>query len=210
MINNKERFKYLFEAELLEEIEAKARPASILAGETIINIGQLVKEMPILLSGIIKITRIDEKGREILLYYLYPEESCAMTFTCCMEQFPSEIKAVAEEDVAMLLLPIKLMDSWMNKYPTWKSFVMKTIRMRFNELLKTIDHIAFEKMDERLEHYLSEKAKATGSTLLNLSHQDIADEMATSREVISRLLKKLETDNKVLLYRSQIKLLKLK
>jgi CRP/FNR family transcriptional regulator len=208
MIHIKEAFKYIFEAGLIAEIEVKAKQVSIQAGTTIIDIGQLVKQMPIVLSGLIKVTRIDEKGREILLYYVNPEESCAMTFTCCMEQFPSEIKAVAEEDVEMLSLPITVMDSWMTKYPTWKSFVMKTIRTRFNELLKTIDHIAFQKLDERLISYLKEKAKATGSSLLNLSHQQVADEMATSREVVSRLLKKLENDNKLLLYRNQIKLLK--
>ena len=125
-----------------------------------------------------------------------------------MEHFPSEIRAVAEDDVEMLMLPMSVMDEWMTKYPTWKSFVMRTIRARFNELLKTIDHIAFQKLDERLIAYLKEKSKTTGSSLLNISHQQIAEELATSREVISRLLKKLENDNKLLLYRNQIKLLK--
>lgn len=202
----KEQFKYLFEPELIEAIEAKAKLVSLKADDVIIDIGQLVKQMPIILSGSIKVTRIDEKGREILLYYVNPIESCAMTFTCCMEQFPSEIRAVAEEDVEMLSLPISVMDEWMTKYPSWKSFVMKAIRHRFNELLKTIDHIAFQKLDERLVSYLKEKSKATGSSLLNISHQQIAEELASSREVISRLLKKLENDNKLLLYRNQIKL----
>ena len=207
-INIQQQFEYLFEPELIKEIETKAKHLSIPAGSVIIEIGQLIKQMPIILSGSIKVTRIDEKGREILLYYINPAESCAMTFTCCMEHFPSEIKAVAEDDVEMLSLPFTVMDAWMTKYPTWKSFVMKTIRHRFNDLLKTIDHIAFQKLDERLVSYLKEKVKTTGSTLLNLSHQQIADELATSREVISRLLKKLENDNKLLLYRSQIKIMK--
>jgi CRP/FNR family transcriptional regulator, anaerobic regulatory protein len=100
------------------------------------------------------------------------------------------------------------MDSWMQKYPTWKRFVMQTIRFRFNELLKTVDQIAFQNLDERLVHYLKEKSRAIDSTLINLSHQQIANELATSRVVISRLLKKLETDKRVLLYRNQIKVLK--
>jgi len=99
------------------------------------------------------------------------------------------------------------MDEWLVKYSTWKAFVMKTIRNRFNEMLKTIDQIAFQKLDERLVHYLKEKVKATASTILNLSHEQIANELATSRVVISRLLKKLENDNKILLYRNQIKVL---
>ena len=119
----------------------------------------------------------------------------------------SEIKAAAEGDVEVLAVPITVMDEWLSKYPTWKSFVMKTIRSRFNELLKAIDQLAFQKLDERLVHYLKEKSKSSDSALLNLSHEQIATDLASSREVISRLLKRLENDKKLLLYRNQIKLL---
>jgi CRP/FNR family transcriptional regulator len=100
------------------------------------------------------------------------------------------------------------MDDWMMRYRTWKRFVMTTILNRFTEVLKSIDEVAFKKLDDRLVHYLREKSKATGSSLVNLSHQQIADELSTNRVVISRLLKKLELDKKLLLYRNQIKLLK--
>jgi CRP/FNR family transcriptional regulator len=125
-----------------------------------------------------------------------------------MQQHVSEIKAVAEEEVTMLAIPIKLMDEWLVKYPTWKNFVMKTIRNRFHEMINVIDQIAFQKLDVRLVNYLKEKSKVTGSTLINLSHEQIASELATTRVVISRLLKALENDQKVLLYRNQIKLLR--
>lgn len=174
----------------------------------ILDYGQIVRYMPVILKGVVKVSRMEEDGREILLYYVNANESCAMTFSCCMEQFPSEIKAVAEEDVEMLAVPITVMDEWMMKYTTWKSFVMKTIRNRFNEMLKTIDQIAFHKLDERLENYLIEKSEISGSNVLNLSHEQIANDMATSRVVISRLLKKLENDKRLLLYRNQIKLLR--
>ncbi|MCZ2222240.1 MAG: Crp/Fnr family transcriptional regulator [Chitinophagales bacterium] len=203
-----EKFKNIFEPDLLEEIEAKANNVIVEEGKTILDIGQTVRIIPLLLKGILKITRVDESGKELLLYYVHANESCAMTFTCCMQQYPSEIKAVAETEVEFLAIPISIMDEWLVKYPTWKSFVMRTIRNRFNELLNTIDLLAFQKLDERLINYLKEKSKATNSTLINLSHEEIANEMASSREVISRLLKKLENDNKVLLYRNQIKLLK--
>ena len=108
----------------------------------------------------------------------------------------------------MLVIPVSYMDEWLVKYPTWKSFVMKTIRFRFHEMLNVIDQIAFQKLDERLVHYLKEKSRVTGSTLINLSHEQIASELATTRVVISRLLKVLENNNKVLLYRNQIKLLR--
>lgn len=202
-----EKFKMIFEPKLLEEFEEKAKEVKVKAGETILDYGQIVRSMPIIASGTVKVSRRDEDGKEILLYYVNAQESCAMTFTCCMEQFPSEIKAVAEDDVVMLTVPISVMDDWLRKYSTWKSFVMGTIRNRFNEMLHTIDQIAFQKLDERLKHYLQQKAKHTGSRLLNLSHEEIARDMATSRVVISRLLKKLENEELLLLYRNQIKLL---
>lgn len=201
-------FKSVFEPELLEEIERRGTPVFIRAGHIIIDIGQTVRTIPIILSGLVKVSRLDDEGNELLLYYVNPQESCAMTFTCCMQQYPSEIKAVAEEDTDILMLPVSVMDEWLIKYPTWKSFVMRTIRFRFHELLTMIDQIAFQKLDERLIHYLKEKSKATGSAVLNLSHEQIANDLATSRVVISRLLKKLENEKKLLLYRNQLRLLK--
>lgn len=203
-----DHFKALFEPDLVLAIEKHAKLVSLKAGDVILDIGQIVRTMPIILSGSVKVSRIDEEGKELLLYYVNPNESCAMTFTCCMQQYPSEIKAVAEEDVDMLVIPVSYMDEWLVKYPTWKSFVMKTIRFRFHEMLNVIDQIAFQKLDERLVHYLKEKSRVTGSTLINLSHEQIASELATTRVVISRLLKVLENNNKVLLYRNQIKLLR--
>jgi len=202
-----ETFGQLFEPELIEEFKKKGEFISLKAGEVLINVGQTVRQMPIIISGTIKVSRIDDEGRELLLYYVNPSESCAMSFTCCMQHHPSEIKAEAEEDVEMLAVPVTMMDEWMQKYSSWKNFVMKTIHNRFNEMLKAIDQIAFQKLDERLVHYLKEKSKVTGSALINLSHEQIANELATSRVVISRLLKKLENDKKLLLYRNQIKLL---
>ena len=207
-MNISEKFKHTFEPELLREIEQKGKNVSVKEGDVILDIGQTVRLIPLLVKGILKITRVDDAGKELLLYYVHANESCAMTFTCCMQQYPSEIKATAETDVEYISIPIEVMDEWLSKFPTWKSFVMRTIRNRFNELLQAIDQLAFQKLDERLVHYLKEKSKATGSPLINLSHEEIATEMASSREVISRLLKKLENDKKVLLYRNQIKLMR--
>lgn len=201
------KLKDQFEPELLKEMESVARTVPVKEGEVILDIGQPVRVIPLLLKGTLKISRLDNAGNELLLYYVNASESCAMTFTCCMQQYPSEIRATAESDAEMLAIPISVMDIWLVKFPTWKSFVMRTIRNRFNELLGALDQLAFQKLDERLVHYLKEKSKATGSLLINLSHEQIASEMASSREVISRLLKKLENDKKVLLYRNQIKLL---
>jgi CRP/FNR family transcriptional regulator len=203
----KEIFKNVFEPELIKEFEEKVKVVEAKEGDKIISIGQTVRVIPFLLKGSLKVSRLDDKLNEIFLYYLNAMEGCAMTFTCCMQQFPSEVQAVAEEDVTFLAIPISVMDEWIVKYPTWKSFVMRTIRSRFNELMHAIDQLAFQKLDERLVNYLKEKSKLTGSAVLNLSHTEIANDLASSREVISRLLKKLELDGRLLIYRNQIKLL---
>jgi CRP/FNR family transcriptional regulator len=200
-------FKNVFEPELIKEFEEKVKVVEVKQGEKVISIGQTVRVIPFLLNGTLKVSRLDDKLNEVFLYYLNAMEGCAMTFTCCMQQFPSEVQAVAEEDVTYLAIPISVMDEWIVKYPTWKSFVMRSIRSRFNELMHAIDQLAFQKLDERLVNYLKEKSKLTGSTVLNLSHTEIANDLASSREVISRLLKKLELDDRLLLYRNQIKLL---
>lgn len=202
-----QKIKVLFEPELKDEIDKVSKEITVKTDDVIIDYGQIIRGIPLVISGSIKVYRMDEEGRELLLYYVNANESCAMTFTCCMEQKPSEIKAVAEEDVVLLSIPVNYMDQWMMKYVTWKNFVMGTIHERFNELLKTIDLIAFQKLDERLKHYLEQKAKNSGSKVLNLSHEDIATDLATSRVVISRLLKSLENNGLLLLYRNQIKLL---
>lgn len=202
------KFSSVFEPALLVELETKSMVMKVKGGETMLNMGQAIRSVPILLSGTIKVSRVNDEGQELLLYYVKEGESCAMTFTCCMMAQASVIKGTAEEDSELLCVPVNVMDEWMVKYPTWKRYVMTTIFNRFTEVLKSIDDVAFKKMDERLINYLKEKSKATGSSLINLTHQQIGDELGTNRVVVSRLLKKLEIDKKLLLYRNQIKLLR--
>ena len=201
------KFYSVFEPALLEELETKSMLMSVRAGETMINPGQTIRAVPLVLSGTFKVSRVNEDGHELLLYYVKEGESCAMSFTCCMMSHSSVIKGSAEDDSELLCVPVTVMDEWMTKYPTWKRFVMTTILGRFTEILKSIDEIAFKKLDDRLINYLKEKSKITGSSLINLTHQQIGDDLGTNRVVVSRLLKKLEIDNKLLLYYNQIKLL---
>jgi CRP/FNR family transcriptional regulator, anaerobic regulatory protein len=203
-----DKFSSVFEPDLLAELEAKSMIMQVKGGDAMLNPGQTIRAVPIVLSGTFKVSRISEDGHELLLYYVKEGESCAMTFTCCMMAHSSVVKGAAEEDSELLCIPVNLMDEWMMKYKTWKRFVMTTILNRFTEVLKSIDEIAFKKLDDRLVNYLKEKSKATGSSLINLSHQQIADELGTNRVVISRLLKKLELDKKLLLYRNQVRLMK--
>jgi CRP/FNR family transcriptional regulator, anaerobic regulatory protein len=202
------KFSNVFESALLAELEANSMVMEVPGGEVMLNPGQTIRAVPLVISGVFKVSRINEEGQELLLYYVREGESCAMTFTCCMMAHASVIKGSAEEDSVLLCVPVNFMDQWMTKYATWKRYVMTTILSRFTEILKSIDEVAFKKLDDRLASYLKEKSKVTGSSLVNLSHQQIADELGTNRVVVSRLLKKLEIDKKLLLYRNQIKLLK--
>jgi CRP/FNR family transcriptional regulator len=163
--------------------------------------------MPIVLKGTVKVYKHDDNGNEILLYYLSDNESCSMAYSCCLEAKKSEVKAVAEDDVELLAIPHHKLDEWLCKFPSWKNYVMRSFNERFIELLKSIESIAFHKLDERLIAYLKEKQRLSGSSVIKASHSTIADELATSRVVISRLLKQLENDKKIILYRNEIKLM---
>lgn len=171
------------------------------------DIGSYVKIIPLIIEGTIKVSREDEDGNELFLYYLRPGETCSMSFTCCMMNKKSEIRTVAEEDTQVIGIPIRYMDEWMSRYQSWKNFVMMTYDYRMLELVKTIDSIAFKKMDERLLEYLEDKAHATGDRTINTTHQQIAYDLNASREAISRLLKQMEKEGMVELGRNRIELL---
>ena len=159
---------------------------------------------PIVISGVIKVCRTDEAGNELLLYYLRPGEVCTVSLTCCMDRTRSRVKAITEEATTVILVPVELLDNWMTKYQTWKEYVMRSVQKRFDELLDALDSIAFLKMDERLEKFFIDRYKTTRTTLFEGSHQDVAQAMNSSREVISRLLKQMEKRGMVVLSRGRI------
>lgn len=206
-MNLLQNFKDIFEPALLEEMLEVGELNAFKEGEIVMNYGRYIRMMPIVLKGTLKVLRMDESGNEILLYYLSSNESCSMAYSCCLEAKKSEIKAIAEDDVELLGIPHEKLDEWICKYPTWKNYIMRSFNDRFLELLKSIESIAFHKLDERLVNYLKEKQRHTGSSVIKASHYLIADELATSRVVISRLLKQLENDKRIILYRNEIKLL---
>lgn len=198
----------IFEPALINEIEEKSMTFSANAGQGLIKMHQPITVVPLMLSGILKVSRENEDGQDIVLYYVKAGEGCAMTLSCGMMSQPSQVKGTAEEDLNMLCVPVPVMEEWMHTYPSWKKFVMGTIVTEFMGIIKSVDDITFKKMDERLANFLKGKSKLSGSSLINLSHQQIADELGTNRVVISRLLKKLENEKRLLLFRNQIKLLK--
>jgi CRP/FNR family transcriptional regulator len=207
MNSSAEKLSPIFEKNLVKEILEFGEIKTFKEGEVIMDYGKNIKFMPLILSGTIRVMRKDEDDREILLYYLGSNESCAMAYACCMEAKKSEIKAIAEDSVEIITIPHNKLDEWLAKYPSWKSYIFNSFTQRFNELLKSLESVAFHKLDERLIKYLKNKSKVSGKTSIQLSHNQIAEEMGTSRVVISRLLKQLENDKKLLLYRNEIKLL---
>lgn len=203
----KKKLLPIFERQLVEEIIESGEVMSLREGDVVMDYDKKVTFLPLVLSGTIRVMRRDEEGREILLYYLSNNESCAMAYACCMEAKKSEVKAVAEDNVELIRIPHNKLDEWLVKYPSWKSYIFNSFAHRFNEMLKSLESVAFHKLDERLVKYLRNKAKVSGKNSIQLSHNQIAEEMGTSRVVISRLLKQLENDNKLVLYRNEIKLL---
>lgn len=202
------QFKGLFESAMLEELQQVGNFMELKQGEYLMRPGGYIRFVPILLSGSIKIMRPDDEGREMLLYYLNGMDTCAMSLTCCLQQKTSEIIAVAEENTKLITIPIEKIDEWLGKYRTWKEFVFATYQKRFDDLLETIDSIAFTKLDQRLLKLIQKKLKSTGGEhFLYVTHEELASELATSREVVSRLLKQLEKIGKVKLSRNKIELL---
>lgn len=205
----REAYHFIFEDELIEEIGEYGSIKTVEAGEKIIEIGDYVKSMPLLLSGAIKVLREDKDGDELLLYFLERGDTCAMTLSCCLGQTKSEIRAVAERETRLIMIPIDKMEEWTSRFKTWRNFVFESYHTRLSEMLDTIDTIAFMNMDQRLMRYLQDKSKINQSDLLQITHQEIAYDLHTSRVVVSRLLKKLELEKKIRLQRNSIRVIDL-
>ncbi len=205
----KANYGYLFEEELLLEINKVGIYKDIPQGYKLIDIGDYIKSMPLLVSGAIKILREDENGDELLLYFLERGDTCAMTLSCCLGQSKSEIIAVAETHTQLIMVPVQKMEEWLGKYKSWQRFILQSYHDRMTELLQAVDTIAFLKMDERLFKYLKDKAMVNHDDVVHVTHEQIAKDLHTSRVVISRLLKKLSLSGKIELQRNNIKVIEL-
>ncbi|MDC6389324.1 Crp/Fnr family transcriptional regulator [Maribacter sp. PR1] len=204
-----ESYGNIFEKDLITEIAQVGTYKEVPEGYKLIEIGDYIKGMPLLISGAIKILRDDNDGDELLLYYLEKGDTCSMTLACCMGDSKSEIRAITETDSKLIMVPMQKMEEWTVKYKSWRNFVFNSYHERLNELLSTLDSIAFDKMDARLISYLKEKARINKGNVIHNTHQEIAYELHSSRVVISRLLKKLEQMGAIELHRNYIKILDL-
>jgi CRP/FNR family transcriptional regulator, anaerobic regulatory protein len=200
-------FSSLNDPDLLTAIEKDAQIMEVPAGTVVMEIGASIKALPLVMKGALKVLREDEDGSEIFLYFLFPGQSCAVTFQSCMAQSPSQIRAIAEDATELLLIPSSVMDEWNGIYPAWKNFILQTYNDRFSELMQTLDSVVFNNLDERLLDYLQKKASVFDGNEIQSTHQRIAYDLHSSREVISRLMKELEKKGKIRLSRNKIELL---
>ena len=205
-----EHYPNLAERDLQEEMATHGTLMSFEAGDILMDYGSYIKHVPLIISGTIKVTREDQnEGKEMILYFLSGGETCSMSFSCCMMNKKSVIRTEAIDDTVILAIPIKYLDVWMNKFQSWKNFIMMSYDQKMTELVRVIDSIAFEGLDERLCKYLLARIESTGSgPSINITHQEIANDLNSSREAISRLLKKLENQGKVKLHRNRVEMVK--
>ena len=205
----KNHYGYLFEDKLINEISEISSYKEFKENSIIIDINNEITSIPLILGGAIKILREDKDGDELVLYYIEKGDTCAMTLSCCMNESKSKIRAVAETDVTLLMIPKTKMTEWLGKYKSWQEYILQSYHSRLNEFIDAVDSIAFLNMNERLHKYLKDKAMVVGNDVLNVTHLQIANDLHTSRVVISRLLKALEKQSKIELSRNQVKVLEL-
>ena len=192
---------------LYKELVEHGTIKQVKAGETLLKVGQTIRSTMLILDGLVKLYREDDQGKEFFIYHLNAGQACSLSMVCAAKHETSEVLAKALTDATVLAIPLEYMDQWMNKYKSWYQFVITSYRSRFEELLKTIDAIAFTGMDERLEYYLKKQVEQLGNNL-RITHQEIANDLNSSREVISRLLKKLEAKGWLTIHRNSIEWIK--
>ncbi|MCE2996936.1 MAG: Crp/Fnr family transcriptional regulator, partial [Cyclobacteriaceae bacterium] len=196
----------LFHGALKEEVAAFGELRKFTSGTVMLQEDSYIKVIPLVLSGSLKVVRTDANGHEILLYYITPGESCIMSFLGGIHDETSKIKAVVEEDAELLLIPVSKASEWVKKFPEWSDFIFKLYHKRFEELLSVVNAIAFQKLDERLLQLLTQKSKLTHSKEIVVTHSQLAEELGTAREVISRVAKQMENEGLIHLSRNKITL----
>jgi len=198
----------IFHGLLNDEVKLSGQIKSFPADTIIINEDSYIKSIPIVLKGSIRVMRTDDDGKEILLYYIRPGESCIMSFLGGIHHETSKVKAIAEEDVEILMIPLEKASEWIKEYPEWTDFIFKLYHKRFEELLGVVNAVAFQKLDTRLLQLREQKATLHNNKEIAITHQQLADEMGTSREAVSRILKQMENSNLIKLGRNKISLTK--
>ncbi len=189
---------------LINEIVSVSTIHELKTDESVLSEGDYIKSFPMIISGCLRVVRLSEDGNELLLYYLVGGEICSMALTCCIGLQKSKIRMIAEEDSLVITVPVNMPERWMTEYRSWKEYMMYSYKHRFDELLDAIDAIAFMKLDDRLIRFFEERFSSTGKTIFHGTHQDISEQLNTSREVISRLLRNLENKGLIITERNSV------
>ena len=198
-----------FEKELIAELSKTGEIKTFKEGELLMRTGQNIRSTILVLQGLVKIYREDDEGNEFFMYYLDGGKACALSMICASKQDTSELTAKSVTETTVITIPLSYMDQWMTKYKSWYQFVLGTYKERFEELLLTIDHVAFRNMDERLVFYLKRHQEKLKNNNIPLTHSEIAQELNSSREVITRLLKKLSDKGMLKMHRQHIEIINL-
>ncbi len=201
-----ERFSNIFEEKLLNEIAENGLYASYDRGDILVDIGYKLTHIPLIINGLVKVLREDEHEDELLLYYLEENSTCAISFVNCIEQTESMFRAIVEEDTECILIPVSKIEDWMVKYKSWREFIIDSYHNRMLEMAETIKSLAFLKLDDRISQYLKNQVKVKKTKNLIITHQEIANDLHTSRVVISRILKAMENKGKIKISRNKIKI----
>jgi CRP/FNR family transcriptional regulator len=197
---------YFTDPALLDAIQKDGIDVHKLAGSIVLEQGASVSFLPIVRHGLLKVMRMDQNGKEILLYHVKAGETCAFTSFAMQTHRKSSVLAICEDATDVILIPAHSHEAWFTKYDAWKTFIVHSLEKRFIELLNVVDSLAFHSISERLQMLIREKARLHNSRVVHCTHQDLADELSTSREVVSRLLKQMERQGEVQLQRNAIKL----
>ncbi len=199
-----EYYGEIFEPDLIEEISQIGMLRTIPAHELLIDIGDKMTHVPLILNGVVKIIREDEKGEEIALYFLERGDTCAISFVNCIHRSESMFRGVVESDAEGIFIPVEKVDNWLQNYMTWRHFIIDSYHMRLIEMVDSIDSLAFMSLDDRILRYLKDLADKLESNEIRITHQEIAHDNHTSRVVVSRLLKRLENEGKIQIKRNRI------
>lgn len=186
---------------MYEEMQQHGQIREVMAGSTLLTIGQPIRATMLVLEGIIKLYQEDDEGNEFFIYNINPGQACAVSMVCTYQHETSQVLARALTDVVLLTIPLPYMEQWLVQYKSWHAFVIRTYRTRYDELLRTINEIAFKNMDERLEFYILRQVKQLGPHI-RLTQQEVANDLNSSREVISRLMKKMERNGWIVIHRN--------
>ena len=199
-----DHYSTIFEANLIDEIASNGILRTIKSNELLIDIGDKMTHVPLIVSGAVKIIREDKNGDEIALYFLEKGDTCAISFVNCIHRSESMFRGVTEKETEGIFVPVEKIDEWLKKYESWRHFIIDSYHMRLIEMVDSIDSLAFMKLDDRLHKYLTDKVKIMKDNILYITHQEIADDINTSRVVVSRLLKVLENEGKIKIRRNRI------